>query len=157
MPAWSHITIQPQDSALASLRNSWNWMLGDAWTPLMFSAIGDVFFEVQAETVWWLSTATGSLEQVAESRDKFRELLGTEKADEWFLPGLVEALRSSGKILATDQCYTYAILPVFAEGTFSVENMNPVSAAEHYSLAGHVHESIRQLPEGAKVQVTVTE
>ena len=132
-------------------------MLGDAWTPLMFSAIGDVFFEVQAGTVWWLSTATGSLEQVAESRDKFRELLGTEKADEWFLPGLVEALRSSGKILTTDQCYTYAILPVFAEGTFSVENMNPVSAAEHYSLAGNVHESIRQLPEGAKVQVTVTE
>jgi len=157
MPAWSQITIQPQDAALASLRNSWKWMLGDAWTPLMFSAIGDVFFEVPAGTVWWLSTATGSLEQIADSRDEFRELLGTEKADEWFLPGLVEALHSSGKILESEQCYTYAIFPVFAEGSFSVENMNPVSAAEHYAFSGHVHESIRQLPEGAKVKVTVTE
>jgi Domain of unknown function (DUF1851) len=155
MPTWSDITIQPEDPALAALRGSWRWMIGDAWTPLLFSAIGDVFFEVPAGSVWWLSTATGSLEQVSESQAEFRELLGTEKADEWFLPGLVDALRNEGKILRPDQCYTYAILPVFAEGSFSVENMNPVSAAEHFALSGHVHESIRQSPGGANVRVTI--
>ena len=157
MATWSDITIQPEEPALAALRTSWRWMLGDAWTPLLFSAIGDVFFEVPAGTVWWLSTATGSLEQVAESRANFHELLGTDKADEWFLPGLVDALRSSGKTLQPHQCYTYAILPVFAEGSFSAENMHPVAASEHFSLAGHVHESIRQLPDGSSVQVTVHE
>ena len=157
MATWSDITIQPDEAALASLRTSWRWMLRDTWTPLLFSAIGDVFFEVPAGTVWWLSTATGSLEQVADSQATFRELLGTEKADEWFLPSLVEALRSSGKKLQPHQCYTYAILPVFTEGSFSAENMHPVSAAEHFSLSGRVHESIRQLPDGANVQITLQE
>jgi len=157
MATWSLITIQPQDPALLALRQSWRWMLGDAWEPLLFSAIGDVFFEVPAGSVWWLSTATGSLEQVAESQTVFSELLGTEKADEWFLPGLIDDLRSSGKVLEPHQCYTYAILPIFSEGSFSAENMHPVSAAEHFSLTGHVHESIRLLPDGANVQITISE
>jgi hypothetical protein len=155
MVTWSDITIQPDGPALAALRSSWRWMIGDAWTPLLFSAIGDVFFEVPAGSVWWLSTATGSLEMVSESQANFRELLGTEKADEWFLPGLVEALRKACKILQPNQCYKYAILPVFAEGSFSIENMYPVVAAEHFSLSGHLHESIRQLPDGQHVRVTV--
>jgi hypothetical protein len=157
MPTWSDITIQPHEPALDTLRESWRWLLGDNWTPLLFSAIGDVFLKLPAGTVWWLSTATGSLEQVADSRESFRELLGTDKTDEWFLPGLVENLRSSGKILDPHQCYTFAILPVFAEGSFSSENMHPVSAAEHFAFTGHMHESIRQLPAGARVQITITE
>jgi Domain of unknown function (DUF1851) len=157
MTTWSEITIQPNEAAMASLRTSWQWMLGSAWKPLLFSAIGDVFFEVPAGSVWWLSTATGGLEQVAESEATFREFLGTEKSDEWFLPGLVEALRRSGKILQPDQCYTYAILPIFTDGSFSAENMHPVSATEHFSFSGHVHESIRRLPEGADVQITIQE
>lgn len=157
MASWSKITIQPSDVAVKSLREHWRWQLGDDWTPLMFSAIGDVFVEVAAGTVWWLSTATGSLEQVAESRQQFAELLGSERTDEWFLPGLVDVLHSQGKVLDPEQCYTYAILPIFSQGSFSAENMHPVSAAEHYSMSGHIHESIRKLSDGAQVQVNVTE
>lgn len=123
----------------------------------MFSAIGDVFFEVASGTVWWLSTATGALEQVAQSRKKFALLLEGESVDEWFLPGLVDVLRAQGKILAKDQCYTYAILPIFSEGSFSAENMHAVLATEHFSVSGHVHESIRKLPDGAQVQVIITD
>jgi hypothetical protein len=78
------------------------------------------------------------LEQVAESQQQFAELLSGERADEWFLPGLVEVLRSQGKVLGADQCYTYAILPIFSQGSFSAENMHPVSAAEHFSMSGHI-------------------
>jgi hypothetical protein len=157
MATWSQITIQPNDIAVEALREHWRWLLGDEWTPLMFSAIGDVFIEVAAGTVWWLSTATGSLQQVAESQQQFAELLGGERTDEWFLPGLVDVLHSQGKMLEVDQCYTYAILPIFSQGSFSAENMHPVSAAEHFSLSGHVHKSIRQLPDGAQVRVTIAD
>jgi hypothetical protein len=155
MPSFSEFTIEPKTPALEALRSSWRWMLGDAWTPLLFSAIGDVFFEVPAGSIWWLSTATGSLEQVAESRFAFQQLLDTETSDEWFLPGLVEALREHGKTLEPDQCYTYAILPVFADGDFSVENMHSISASEHYSLTGQVHESIRGAADGSTVQIKI--
>ena len=156
MASWSQITIQPSDVAVEALRKNWRWQLGDDWTPFLFSAIGDVFFEDAAGAVWWLSTATGSLEQVADSRQQFSQLLGSDSTDEWFLPGLVDVLRSQGKVLDAGQCYTYAILPIFSQGSFSAENMHPVSAAEHYSTSGHMHERLRDLPDGAHVPVDIT-
>lgn len=151
MACWSQLTIQPNPAALAALRQHWRWQLGESWKPLLFSAIGDVFLEVPAGTVWWLSTATAALEQVADSRQAFVELLGTERIDEWLLPGLVDVLIAQGKVLAADGCYTYVILPVFTQGSFSAENMHAVAAAEHFTHSGRVHEGIRQLPDGAQV------
>jgi hypothetical protein len=151
------MTFKPSEASLTALRASWHWKIGEAWTPLLFSAIGDVFFQVPAGTVWWLNTATAELEQVAQSREQFESLLSGDQADEWFLPGLVDALRGQGKKLQDDECYTYAVLPVFAEGSFSAENMHPVKASEHFSASGRVHESICKLPDGARVQVTISE
>ncbi len=116
-----------------------------------------MFFELSAGTVWWLSTATGALEQVASSREEFRERLGTDAANEWFLPGLIDALIAQGKALEEDQCYTFAIFPIFSEGSFSAENMHPASSASHFTASGDIHQSIRQLPDGAQVQLRITD
>lgn len=151
----SPCTIRPGDAAVLALRANWRWLLGEGWTPFMFSAIGDVFLEVAAGTVWWLNTATGALEQVAASRQQFMDRLESPRADEWLLPGLVDALRAHGKLLAADQCYSYTILPIFEQGGYSVENMHPVSAAEHYAMTGHVHERLRRLPDGAPVRLII--
>lgn len=157
MASWSQVTVHPSDTSVEALRNGWRWLLGDDWTPLMLSAIGDVFVELNAGTVWWLSTATGALEQIASSREQFRERLGTDAANEWFLPGLIDALIAQGKVLEKDQCYTFAIFPIFLEGSFSAENMHPASAAAHFTASGHIHESIRQLPDGAQVQLRIAD
>ena len=102
MPSWSDVTVVPGEASLAALRRHWHWLLGERWTPLLFSAVGDVFVELPAGAVWWLSTATGSLEHVADSRDEFQSLLGGERADEWFLPGLVGVLREQQQQLVLD-------------------------------------------------------
>lgn len=157
MASWSQVTLQPSDMSVEALRNGWRWLLGDDWTPLLFSAIGDVFLELSAGTVWWLSTATGALEQVASSREAFRERLGSDAANEWFLPGLVDALIAQGQVLEEDQCYTFAIFPIFSEGSFSAENMHPASAMSHFKASGEIHQSIRQLPDGAQVQLRIAD
>jgi hypothetical protein len=145
------LTFQPSAAALAALRRHWGWQLGQSWTPLLFSVLGDVFVELSAGTVWWLSTATGALEQVADTRADFAAALAGERADEWFLPGLVDVLWAQGKVLADDQCYTFAVFPVFAEGSFSAENLHPQQAAVHFRLSGQLHERIRHLPDGTAV------
>lgn len=153
MSSWSELVFTPSSEAVAELRESWLWLLGSKWRPLLFSAVGDVFLQLEAGTVWWLSTATGSLEQVAESESEFIGLLGGEQVNEWFLPGLVEALQTAGKPLSPGQCYSYTTLPVFAEGSFSVENMYPLSAKEHFNLTGRVMKQIQSLPDGSKVLI----
>jgi Domain of unknown function (DUF1851) len=156
MSFWSDITVQPDAQSVAALREEWAWLLGPTWTPILFSAIGDVFFVLPAQTVWWLSTATGELEQVAQNQAAFMEALKTDRIDEWFLPGLVEALMENGHVLAADQCYSYLVFPVFAQGSFSVENMFCLSLKEHFRVSGEIHRQIRSSPDGSSVRIVIS-
>jgi hypothetical protein len=153
MANWSELTFHPSPAAVAALRAHWSWKLGEHWTPILFSVIGDVFIELKAGTVWWLSTATGGLEQVADSREHFTDLLRGDRTEEWFLPGLVEVLHVQGKVPEADECYTYALFPVFADGSFSAENMRAIPAARHFVISGDLHRRIEGLPDGSAVDL----
>jgi hypothetical protein len=90
---WPDLTMTPDDEAVTALRTSWRWRLGDDWLPLMFSIWGDVFLKT-AHDVRWLNTGTGELTVVASNEDDFREALGDELVNDWFLPPLVEGASS---------------------------------------------------------------
>jgi hypothetical protein len=153
---WSQLTFTPDEDALAALRASWGAVIGEPFTPLLFSAIGDVFYE-SASGVYWLNVGAGETSRIADSTEQFQSLLGTEVVNEWFLPSLVEQLYAAGKIPAPGYCYTPVVLPVFAEGAYTVSNLNPVPGKEHFGVTGHVHSQIKSLPEGAKVRLSVSE
>jgi hypothetical protein len=82
-------------------------------------------------------------------------MLGTDIVNDWFLPPLIEKLHAAGKIPGSGCCYTFVTLPIFAEGTYDVSNLNPVPAKDHFSVTGHIHNEIRSLPNGAKVKINV--
>ncbi|WP_146151784.1 hypothetical protein [Ahniella affigens] len=124
---------------------------------MLFSIFGDVFFRAGSETVYWLNTGTGEIAKVSETMAEFQDLLGSEKSAEWFLPALVEKLHAAGKVPASGQCYTYAVLPVFAEGKFEEWNFNPVPVREHFSVTAKVLKEIADLPNGARVRLSVVE
>jgi hypothetical protein len=92
---------------------------------------------------------------VAASIDEFKPLLGAPIADEWLLPPLIEQLRAAGKVLQPGECYTFVTLPVFAEGRYDVDNLNPVRAREHFALTGGIHQDLQSYPDGSKVKLTV--
>ena len=153
---WKDLSFLPSEAALAALHDSWSWRLPSPFRPVMASTLGDVFFQTESADVFWLNTATAEIEKVAASRDEFMQLLKTEKANDWFMPHLVEQLMAAGKVLKPDQCYTYVTLPIFKEGKYEVANLNPVPAGEHFALTGHVHKEIKDLPEGAAVKIEIS-
>src|SRR5687768_5314263 len=116
-----------------------------------------MFFERESGEVFWLDAGTAEITSVAESRDRFRELLGGEQADEWFLPDLVERLHEAGKIPGEGCCYTYVTLPIFKEGKYEVDNLNPVPARSHFGLTGQLHQQLADVPDGAKVKIQVVD
>ena len=150
---WKHLAFLPSDAALEELSEAWSWLLPEPVEPVTASALGDVFFQKGSEAVYWLNTGTAEITRIAESRAAFMELLKTEKADEWFMPGLIQELLNAGKHLKPDHCYTYAVLPIFKEGKYEVSNLNPVPAREHFGLTGTLHRQVNNLPDGAQVQV----
>jgi hypothetical protein len=154
--SWKELTCTPDKDAIDALATSWSWCIGDAFTPLLFTALGDMFYEADEGGVYWLNTGTAEVERVADNVEAFNQLLREEIADEWLLPPLIEALIEAGKVCAEGECYTYVTLPVFAEGEYTVENFNPVPAREHFELTGSVLQQLQDVPDGTNVNIDIT-
>ncbi|OOG55861.1 hypothetical protein B0E47_08355 [Rhodanobacter sp. B05] len=153
---WPQLTFTPDSDALDALSNGWGEVIGEPYTPLLFSVLGDVFYQA-ASGVYWLNTGACETTHVADTVAQFQSHLATELADEWFLPPLVEQLYAAGKIPKPGYCYTPVILPVFVEGKYTVSNLNPVPGKEHFALTAEVHSQIRSLPNGTSVRLSVGE
>jgi hypothetical protein len=122
---------------------------------LLVTAFGDVFFEVAGEGIYWLNTGTAEAELVAADRAEFQAKLGGEEGLEWLLPDLIHELQQEGKVCGPGECYTYAVLPIFAEGKFETWNFKPVSAAQHFGLTAQIHRQTSDLPDGARVKISL--
>ena len=153
---WPELVFTPDDDAIVALSASWGAAIGEPFTPLLFSVLGDMFYQSQSG-VYWLNTGAGEISRVADSKEIFQSLLRTDIVDEWFLPPLVEQLYAAGKIPPPGYCYTPIILPIFAEGKYTVSNLNPVPGREHFAVTAEIHSQIRSLPDGAKVTLSVAE
>jgi hypothetical protein len=152
---WSDLTFHPDRDTTAEAAAACAWLIPEAWTPVVCSVMGDIFLEKAAGGVFWLDCGSGALERVADDADQFRTLADAGRGEEWFLSGLVDALRANGKTLGPGQCYSFSILPVFAEGSYAPDNIYVVSAREHFGVAGKVHEQIRNRSDGEKVDINV--
>ena len=152
---WSKLTFTPDDEAVAEIASAWGWLIQEPFTPLLFSSLGDMFFQAESGGVFWLNTGTGEITAIAASAEQFKAQLGTEVSSDWFLPSLVAQLHAAGKIPAPGCCYTYVTLPVFAEGKYEIANLNPVPAKEHFGITGHIHQQIQSLPDGAQIDLQV--
>ena len=152
---WFDLVITPSDAAVRQLRSSWGWLIDVEWSPILFSVWGDVFLK-RPNDIAWLNTGMGQLTSVAKDEDEFRKKLKSARSD-WFLPNLVASLHASGKRPADGECFTYAIYPIFAEGKYVPENFKPVPAASHFGVSGDLHSQLRNLEDGAKVRVTITD
>jgi hypothetical protein len=122
---------------------------------LFCNCFGDPFVIDEGGAVHWLDTGTATLTRVADSLPAFEASLAGEAARDWLLPDLVQALQGEGKSLGRDQCYTYAILPVFAEGKYETWNFKPVPLREHFEVTAELHRSIAPLADGTRVRLAI--
>lgn len=150
-----HLTFDPDQPTIDALLKEWRWLLSEPVKPLLFSIFGDVFYEAPSGAVFWLNTGIGEVEHIADTKDSFRRLLGSERAEEWFLPKFVEQLRAAGKVPGPSQCYTFIIPPVFKEGRYVVDNFAVVDAKQYFAFSSDVQRQIATMPDGAKVRFKI--
>jgi len=153
---WSSLTFEPTADAIQALAEAWAWLLKDPFRPVLFSTLGDMFFSRDDGAVWWLNTGTAEVTRVADSIEDFQEKLAGDVVNDWFLPHLVGDLHAAGKIPEEGECYSYVTLPIFKEGRYEVDNLNPVPAAEHFVVTGGIHREIAALPEGSRSTARTT-
>lgn len=153
----SDLIITPDTEAIAALKDAWNWLLPDEFRPLLFTAMGDMFYEDDSGEVFWLNTGTGDIEPVAGRAAEFEQLLETETAEDWLLPGLVDAVIASGKVLRPGQAYGFHKLPLFAGGDYVPENIVVVAAKDLYRITGTIHRRLCGVGEDEKISAYTVE
>ena len=157
---WFNVLFVPDDEVVAATAAAWKWLIPDPWNMLFCSMFGGIFFERCSGGVFWLECPTGDIERVANSAAEFHAYLGgprdndwAEQVEEWFLRGLVDRLHRAGKIPGPGQCYGFTILPVFDQGTYSVENVFVVPVREWLIYTASMHKQLRDIPEDSPVRI----
>ncbi|MBI3221216.1 MAG: DUF1851 domain-containing protein, partial [Bacteroidetes bacterium] len=131
----------------------WTWLIGTDKSPILVSAIGDMFLQADNKQVYWLDVGGGELNLVANGIQDFKDKLkNIELVNEWFMIDLATALRLSDKKLNEGQLYSYKKLPIIG-GDYSVDNFEPTDIEVHFCFAGQIHKQIKDLPDGTKVNV----
>ena len=156
---WQDIAFQLESEIARDAGKAWSWLVPEPWEPIVCSIVAGVFLEKPNGEVHWLDTGTGLVDQVARTRVQFEEMIRSspDLVDEWFLPTLVERLHAAGKRPAVGECYGFTILPIFAEGKYDTDNMFVVPVREQLVGMADVHRQLNDLPEGASVQIGVTD
>ena len=122
----------------------------------MSAASGDVFFSAKDGSVYWLDTGQGLLTQIASSQEQFLAEMRKDGGAEWLLSPVIDRLLDSGLQLDHDQCFAFKVLPILG-GTYTPENMVPMSAAGWYGFSGYAHHQIKDLPEGTQIRFALDE
>ena len=79
-----------------------------------------------------------------------KKLQDKDVVSDWFLVDLIAALKAEGKKLDMGQVYSYKKLIVLG-GDYSLDNFVPTDIEVHFSFAGQIHQQVKDLPPGTKI------
>jgi hypothetical protein len=133
----------------------WRWLIPGSYQPLFATALGDLFLTDHGGQVLWLDMGDGQIQPVAASLAKFRKAVARPKNSSlWFGEVLVDQLRASGKELGPGECYSYLQLPMLG-GEYEPANFRIYDVVTHFRVWGPIHEKLKDLPDGSRVEFVV--
>ena len=148
---FQHLVKNIDTIDLGDICSSWQWILNDQKSVALISCIGDLFLIGNDDTINWLDTSIGQIKKVANNLGEFEQLLNEEEnIDNWFLATVVKQLVNNGKTLKENEVYSFKVLPALG-GDYSADNFEPTDISVHFNFTGQIHEQIKDLPEGTKI------
>lgn len=124
------------------LLDDWRWRVGDDATVFRVTIFGDVFTQTPEGTIYLLDTGKGSYVEVAQSAEKWAEVLKI-RGPEWFHWKTLQELRSLGVELPKDFVFSWQQFPM-AGGSEDVGNVDWVPASVHITASGQLAEFIEK-------------
>jgi hypothetical protein len=145
------LTISPAGIDMPSLLSDWEWAMPEPLRPVLLTAMGDVFAQGESGAVYFLDTAEGTVNPVADDGATFQSLLrDSQFVTDHMYPSRIVELRKAGKLLAPTEVYSHQ-QPLVLGGVDEVDNLEPTFACVAISLHGQIHQQVKDLPEGTKI------
>lgn len=144
------LTRQFPPKDYAGALESWAFLGIAGSTPLLTSQFGDVFL-ARGDGVYLLDVVAGTLTREWDDVDAMADALETPAGQERYLRrALVADAYRAGKVPDETQVYDFTLLPVLG-GELAVGNLKPTDFVVTVNLDGQVHEQVRDLPPGTKL------
>lgn len=133
----------------------WRWLCPQKLVLVARNAFGDLFLRDDVGRVFRLDIAIGRFSRIADSEKEFAELAGDCKnREEWFAESDESDFAARGLRPGPEECIGFSIPVVLADSG----SPNPAYIAdlyEHVGFLGDVNRQIADLPDGAKVKLTI--
>ncbi len=135
-----------------TLFEAWQWLIGPSKLPILLTAAGDAFVQdAEDATVHFLDVGAGQLHPIAGSAEELSSLLANKDfVVNHLAVQMVGAIMQAGRRLEPGQIYSFKVLPVLG-GQYDLNNVEAMDIAVHFSLAGQIHEKVRNLPPGTPI------
>lgn len=140
----------------ADLLNDWQPLIPKQSSPWLLTKFGEVFFSQADAKIGMLQVSGFQYQVVAKNKNDFQEwLVDPDKMSEWFLAPLVDQLESSGRMLGSDQCFSF-IKPLGLQGRLAADNVMIIPIREHFGCWGEAFQQIKDMPDGSQVVLKPT-
>jgi hypothetical protein len=144
-------------NVLPEIESAWSWTGLRPAEIVGENDFGNLIVKDVDGRYWRLCPEEPSCRIVAQTRSDLDRLsTDQEFLHEWYMRALVEEARGLLGPLVEGRKYCLKI-PATLGGRYSGENLGTITLAELVRVSGHIAEQIKDLPDGAKVRLQITE
>ena len=149
--------IIPTDQLdLRKVLSEWIWLVKDK-SIIALTKMGDALLKDNNNYLYFLDTGNGSIELISKNYQDFQNnQLSSELLEEILLVNIVNEIEKHQILLNSNQVFSYKILPILG-GEYSIENIFALDVYEHFSFTRDIHFQIKDLPDGTRFEIKVTE
>jgi hypothetical protein len=151
-PDWKKLEVQLGDIDVPRLLAAWRWLVDEPVQPFALTRFGDWFVSDAHGAVHRIDALEGTFAPVCSSLSVFSER--RERDDEladWYQDGTVHAAYSAGLMPGPGEGFGYRLPPILG-GSTEVHNVVIVDVASWQFFMSQLHEKLRSVPAGARVE-----
>lgn len=142
---------------LTTIRESWGWTGLKPADIAATNAFGNVIVRADDGTYWRICPEELKCQVVAQDEAAFNSLWTSDDFQvDWQMTRLVDLARETLGIVNEERCYCLK-RPAVLGGKYEAANLGTITRRELLAFTGDVAEQIKDLPDGASVNIEWTE
>ena len=144
-------------SIIQEIKESWGWVGIDPIEVVGENDFGNLMIKDSQGKYWRLCPEGGYCEVIANNREEL-DCLSTDQEflEDWYMQALVEQAQEHLGALIDDRKYCL-VTPGILGGEYSIPNIKMAPLAELIRFSGDLANQIKDLPDGAQIQLKVAD
>ena len=144
-------------SIIQEIEESWGWVGIHPVEVVGENDFGNLMIKDSSGSYWRMCPEDAYCEVIANNREELDALsINQEFLEDWHMQSLVEQANEHLGPLTNGQKYCL-VTPGVLGGEYAISNIKTVPLIELIRFSGHVAKEIKDLPDGAQIQLKVVD